>query len=235
MERTGAPGVTIAVSRGGQARLERRDRLRRPRARCAGLEDHADADRQRVEAPDGRRARAARAGGPPRPGRAGAALRPGLSAEAWPITTRQLAGHLAGIRHYKPGEFESRTHYDTVRAGLIVFENDALLFEPGTKFSYSSYGWNLLSAVLEGASGEKFLDLMQKTRLRAGRHDAHGAGRRGADRAGSRPLLHARSRDLDDRQRRLRRQQRQVGRRRVRLDRGGPRRVRQRAARGPAA
>ena len=88
---------------------------------------------------------------------------PDFPQKAWPITTRQLAGHLAGVRHYKPGEFESRAHYDTVRAGLIVFENDALLFEPGTKFSYSSYGWNLLSAVLEGASGEKFLDLMQRT------------------------------------------------------------------------
>lgn len=78
----------------------------------------------------------------------------------WPITTRQLAGHLAGIRHYKGNEFEIRDHYETVREGLSVFENDPLLFEPGTKFSYSSYGWNLLSAVLEGASGERFLALM---------------------------------------------------------------------------
>jgi serine beta-lactamase-like protein LACTB, mitochondrial len=87
---------------------------------------------------------------------------PDFPKKAWPITTRQLAGHLAGIRHYEDGEFEIRDHYETVRAGLAVFEKDALLFEPGTQFSYSSYGWNLISAVMEAASGEGFLDFMQR-------------------------------------------------------------------------
>lgn len=87
---------------------------------------------------------------------------PDFPKKAWPITTRQLAGHLAGIRHYEGDEFEIRDHYESVRAGLVIFEKDALLFEPGTQFSYSSYGWNLLSAVLEGASGERFLEVMQK-------------------------------------------------------------------------
>jgi CubicO group peptidase (beta-lactamase class C family) len=87
---------------------------------------------------------------------------PDFPEKPWPITTRQLGGHLAGIRHYKPGEFLSQKHYDSVRASLAIFENDPLLFEPGTKFAYSSYGWNLLSAVVEGASGETFLESMQK-------------------------------------------------------------------------
>ena len=87
---------------------------------------------------------------------------PDFPKKAWPITTRQLAGHIAGIRHYEGDEFSIRDPYPNVRAGLAIFENDALLFEPGTKFQYSSYGWNLISAVLEGASGEPFLELMQK-------------------------------------------------------------------------
>lgn len=87
---------------------------------------------------------------------------PDFPKKAWPITTRELAGHLAGIRHYEKGEFEIRDHYPTVRAGLAVFEKDALLFEPGTRFSYSSYGWNLISAVMEAASGVPFLEFMQK-------------------------------------------------------------------------
>ncbi|MEP6994612.1 MAG: serine hydrolase domain-containing protein [Acidobacteriota bacterium] len=87
---------------------------------------------------------------------------PDFPKKAWPITTRQLAGHLAGVRHYNPGEFEIRDHYATVREGLAIFEKDPLLFEPGTKFSYSSYGWNLISAVLEGAAKEPFLSLMQR-------------------------------------------------------------------------
>ncbi len=85
---------------------------------------------------------------------------PDFPEKRWPITTRQLAGHLAGVRHYKGEEFLIDEHYDTVRAGLAVFEKDPLEHEPGTKFRYSSYGWNLLSAVLEGAAGQPFLTLM---------------------------------------------------------------------------
>lgn len=86
---------------------------------------------------------------------------PGFPVKRWPITVRQVAGHLAGIRHYNDGEFENMLHYPTVDSGLSIFKNDSLLFEPGTRYSYSSYGWNLLSAVIEGASGQPFLDFMR--------------------------------------------------------------------------
>jgi serine beta-lactamase-like protein LACTB len=78
-----------------------------------------------------------------------------------PITTRMAAGHLAGIRHYKDNEFEISRHYYSVTEGLKIFEDDPLVAPPGTKFSYSSYGFNLVSAVIEGASGENFLQYMQ--------------------------------------------------------------------------
>lgn len=86
---------------------------------------------------------------------------PSFPEKRWPITVRQVAGHLAGIRHYNDGEFENMRHYASVLEGLAIFENDSLLFEPGTRFSYSSYGWNLVSAVIEGASGVPFLDFMR--------------------------------------------------------------------------
>jgi len=76
------------------------------------------------------------------------------------ITTRLLAGHLAGIRHYKGDEFLSSKHYPTIEGGLEIFKNDPLLFTPGSKYSYSSYGWNLISAIVEGASGREFLSYM---------------------------------------------------------------------------
>ena len=77
------------------------------------------------------------------------------------ITPRMLAGHLAGIRHYKGDEFLISRHYDSVLEGLKIFENDLLVSPPGTKFIYSSYGFNLLSAVIERASGEEFVSYMQ--------------------------------------------------------------------------
>jgi CubicO group peptidase (beta-lactamase class C family) len=78
------------------------------------------------------------------------------------ITTRMLAGHLAGIRHYQGDEFNIQKHYANVLDGVKIFENDPLVSPPGTKFNYSSYGYNLLSAVVESASGENFLAYMQK-------------------------------------------------------------------------
>lgn len=77
------------------------------------------------------------------------------------FTTRQAAGHIAGIRHYRGDETFSSKFYPTVKDGLEIFMNDTLLFEPGTKYSYSSYGFNLLSAIMEAAAGEEFLHLMQ--------------------------------------------------------------------------
>src|SRR5215468_766115 len=80
------------------------------------------------------------------------------------ITPRLLAGHLAGIRHYKEdSENYNYRHYDNVREGLKIFQDDPLVVTPGTKFSYSSYGYNLLSAVIESAAGEDFLSYMQRS------------------------------------------------------------------------
>ena len=52
--------------------------------------------------------------------------------------------------------------YNTVTQGLAIFQEDTLLFVPGSEFRYSSYGWNLVSAVIEGASKQNFLDFMRE-------------------------------------------------------------------------
>ncbi len=85
---------------------------------------------------------------------------PTFPEKRWPVTSRALAGHLSGVRHYLGDETYGSRRYDTVLEGLTIFQSDTLLFEPGMRFSYSSYAWNLLSAVVEGASGERFLPFM---------------------------------------------------------------------------
>lgn len=87
---------------------------------------------------------------------------PSFPEKRFPITLRQLAGHLAGIRHYRGVEFMSNRHYPTVTEGLAIFQEDDLLHEPGTKYAYSSYGWNLISAAIESASDEEFLTFMKE-------------------------------------------------------------------------
>lgn len=85
---------------------------------------------------------------------------PSFPDKGYPITTRLLGGHLSGIRHYLGDEFLLNRHFASVLDGLAIFKDDSLLFPPGTRFSYSSYGWNLISAAIEGASGEEFLAYM---------------------------------------------------------------------------
>ncbi|HEU4828641.1 MAG TPA: serine hydrolase domain-containing protein [Gemmatimonadales bacterium] len=91
---------------------------------------------------------------------------PGFPEKRYPVTTRMAAGHLAGIRHYQGDEFLSTRRYATVAEGLTIFRDDTLLFRPGTRFLYSSYAWNLVSAVIEGASGEPFLAYMRNAVFR---------------------------------------------------------------------
>jgi len=78
------------------------------------------------------------------------------------ITVRMIGGHLGGIRHYRGDEFENQKHYNNVLEGLKIFQDDPLVSPPGVKFVYSSYGFNLVSAVIESASGENFLAYMQE-------------------------------------------------------------------------
>lgn len=88
---------------------------------------------------------------------------PTFPVKRWPITTRQLAGHLGGVRHYRTAEENIVTrHYADVTSALEVFAADSLEDEPGTRFRYSSYGWNLLSVIVEKAGGEDYLRLMQR-------------------------------------------------------------------------
>jgi len=79
-----------------------------------------------------------------------------------PITTRMLAGHLGGIRHYDGSEFLSTTAYTSVSDALVIFENDPVVVPPGSEFSYSTYGYNLISAIIEGASDQEFLTYMSE-------------------------------------------------------------------------
>ena len=73
----------------------------------------------------------------------------------WPITLRHIMTHTSGIRHYRPDDFvdgrESMKRYTSVDQALTRFADDPLLFAPGTYYLYSSYGTNLLQAVIEWA------------------------------------------------------------------------------------
>lgn len=90
---------------------------------------------------------------------------PNFPIKKYPITTRQLAGHLAGIRDYKEDDlrdFIRTEHFENAIQAMTVFKDDSILFKPGTKFHYSTFGWNLIGAIIEGVSKENYLDYMNK-------------------------------------------------------------------------
>ncbi|XP_020824308.1 serine beta-lactamase-like protein LACTB, mitochondrial [Phascolarctos cinereus] len=77
----------------------------------------------------------------------------------------------AKCRNSKPGkkknDFEQdelylKEKFENSIESLRLFKNDPLFFKPGSQFLYSTFGYSLLAAVVERASGQKFLDYMQK-------------------------------------------------------------------------
>jgi CubicO group peptidase (beta-lactamase class C family) len=92
---------------------------------------------------------------------------PAFPKKEWPITTRELLGHLGGIRHYNPdgkGDIpaDSAKHFRSMEESLEIFAGDALVAKPGTKFHYSTYGYTVLGCVLEGAASEKYVDYVKE-------------------------------------------------------------------------
>src|SRR6266851_8062752 len=84
---------------------------------------------------------------------------PAFPRKEWPLTPRELLGHLGGIRHYHPdgkGDIpeDSARHFASMEESLQIFAADPLVAKPGTKFNYSTYGYTLLGCVLEGAASQ---------------------------------------------------------------------------------
>ncbi|MGA8869103.1 MAG: serine hydrolase domain-containing protein, partial [Candidatus Sulfotelmatobacter sp.] len=93
---------------------------------------------------------------------------PAFPQKPWPITTRQVMGHLGGIRHYKSEsqddpEVGNTKHFDDpIQAGLNFFKDEPLVAQPGTSFHYSTQGYTLVGCIMEGASGAKYVDFMRQ-------------------------------------------------------------------------
>lgn len=93
---------------------------------------------------------------------------PSFPQKSGPITTREVMGHLGGIRHYKSNsqedpEIGNTKHFDNpIQAGIDFFKNDDLVAAPGSHFHYSTQGYTLVGCAMEGASGAKYIDFMQQ-------------------------------------------------------------------------
>jgi CubicO group peptidase (beta-lactamase class C family) len=84
------------------------------------------------------------------------------------LTLQQVASHTSGIRNYGTcycfpiWEYYNTHEYESIEESIAVFNDDELLFVPSTNYSYSSYNYTLLSAMMEEASEKNFLPFMQE-------------------------------------------------------------------------
>jgi serine beta-lactamase-like protein LACTB, mitochondrial len=118
---------------------------------------------------------------------------PAYPQKQWTVTTRQLMSDVAGVHRIRGDNNDAMptAHCGSLDEAVALLTEDPLLFEPGTQHRYSIWGWVLVSAAVEGASGEPFNRFMARQvfaplgmerTVTAEREDldgvAHGAGRR---------------------------------------------------------
>ena len=96
---------------------------------------------------------------------------PEFPEKAHVITMRHLLSHESGLPHYddeKKGTVVPTTRpggppaFETLMQSLDRFNRSPLLFKPGEKFSYTSYGYILASAVIERAGKQDFVEQIQE-------------------------------------------------------------------------
>jgi serine beta-lactamase-like protein LACTB, mitochondrial len=87
---------------------------------------------------------------------------PQFPKKKWPVTLRQVMGHVAGVRTDSGDESPLfRQRCERPVDAVQYFADRELLFEPGTQYRYSKYGWILASAAVEAAAGQPFMTFMR--------------------------------------------------------------------------
>ena len=87
---------------------------------------------------------------------------PKFPSKQWPVTMRQLLGHIGGIRDYRDGlERYITKHYSSLSDAIEVFAQDPLVHEPGTKYLYSTFGFVLAGYVVETVAKQPYMTILQ--------------------------------------------------------------------------
>lgn len=82
----------------------------------------------------------------------------------WPaLSVRQLAAHTAGIPHYEDRDADrGSVGFASAREAAALVHGRRLLSAPGERYHYSSWGYTLMSAVIEARAGQDFPDYVRE-------------------------------------------------------------------------
>jgi serine beta-lactamase-like protein LACTB len=73
------------------------------------------------------------------------------------ITVNQVMSHTAGLRVSKfPDDLEKIYNFKNVTETLGQFKDEPLIFEPGTNWEYSNYGFQITGAIIESVLNETY-------------------------------------------------------------------------------
>jgi CubicO group peptidase (beta-lactamase class C family) len=79
------------------------------------------------------------------------------------VTVEQLLQHRSGVGSFWNERFMANpSAVRSIRDYLNLFQNDSLLFEPGTSQAYSNGGYVLLGAIIERVSGREYHDYVRE-------------------------------------------------------------------------
>lgn len=90
---------------------------------------------------------------------------PEFPKQKWPVTLRQVMGHVAGVR--SDGGDEGPLfgeHCERAADAFPFFAESELRFEPGTQYQYSRFGFIVVSAAIEAAADDH-LQRFMKTQI----------------------------------------------------------------------
>jgi len=92
---------------------------------------------------------------------------PGFPDKQWPVTIRQVMGHVAGIKTEDPDDgVLTSSHCERPADAVALFAKEPLLFQPGTEYRASTFGWVLLSAVVETVTNTPYATFLNESVLR---------------------------------------------------------------------
>lgn len=82
------------------------------------------------------------------------------------ITVKHLLSHTSGIGGYKNGKGAQTTkEYASLEEATKIFRDRECLFEPGTQYAYTTYGYVVLGLLIEKVSGLTYEEYMHKNIL----------------------------------------------------------------------